>query len=457
MFELYNDLLIDIEYNKKYYSKDVLHNIYLLKFIKNKKEALFLSCKYNYLSITKILLQEPTVHLNIENKILQKSIDNGHYKIVKLLLKYKYYHNNNNDIVIDYCCYSLMMDKYSYHNIGIHICNAVINGNLKILKLFINHIKFKYINPYDFIKHPKIIKYFIKKGYDFKNCDSALINSIKKQYLRTAKILIKNYPNMIKNRNNYALQLVCRNGNFKLLKLMLKVNPSIKFHKNVALRFAITYNQYKIAKFLLKYNKIDNILKYYNLIDSLKDNINIKTKFYKLLFKYKHKIIINKLIKIIINKNFNTHNLIYIRILLINEENIEKILSNIPNSLINNLLNYYLLHKMKNILLLILKHIDKKVYKNNHYIVKMSCECGYLEIIELLLKNEYIDPCVDNNYTLNIAFENEYYQIVILLLNDKRILNNKNHDSYFKKIIDNKLEVTLNLLKFIKILKLIDQ
>jgi len=249
MFELYNDLVNNVKINKKYYSKKILYRLYILKFIENKKKALSISCRKEYLPIVKILLKYPKVYLNVKNDVIQESINLGNHKIVKLLMKYKYHHKK---IDITY------RDKYSYTNVNIE--NALKYGHYGILKIFIKYININHIkNIYDFIRYPKIIKYLIKKGYnifnnlpDYKN---PLIYSIEHKELETAKIMIKRFPELINHYDNITLFEAVFRGYYKIVKLMLKYNKSIDLNNNNTIEISINCRHKRITKILKKYKK----------------------------------------------------------------------------------------------------------------------------------------------------------------------------------------------------------
>jgi hypothetical protein len=272
MFELYNDLLFNINFNDiEYFLKKILNKTYILKFIENKKQALLISCKKNYLSITKKLLKNPKVFLNIENNILQSSINSGNYKIIKLLIKYKYHCKN---IQFNYhMCYHINKDGIEERRYGISLFDVMINGYFKIFKLLKNkfNIDVNNINNtdniddidiimiYEFISHSKLVKYMFKCGYKNHFChhdiDGLLCYTIKINELATTKILIKNCPQLITFRNNIALFEAVYRGYYKIVKLMLKYNKSIDLTKNKIIQTSVNCRHKKITKILKKYKK----------------------------------------------------------------------------------------------------------------------------------------------------------------------------------------------------------
>jgi ankyrin repeat protein len=51
----------------------------------------------------------------------------------------------------------------------------------------------------------------------------------------------------------------------------------------------------------------------------------------------------------------------------------------------------------------------------------MASENGHLEIVQLLLADDRVDPSANDNYPIRIALENGHLQIVQLLLADRRV------------------------------------
>jgi len=62
-----------------------------------------------------------------------------------------------------------------------------------------------------------------------------------------------------------------------------------------------------------------------------------------------------------------------------------------------------------------------------------ACEKGYVDIVELLIKDLRVDPFYPDNYPLHRACEKGHLEIVKILLRDKRVNAIDNNISFFDR------------------------
>jgi len=69
------------------------------------------------------------------------------------------------------------------------------------------------------------------------------------------------------------------------------------------------------------------------------------------------------------------------------------------------------------------KRVNKSfdISKDSNYVFNMMCREGDLDMVELLLLDDRLDPTMNNNYALRLAAEGGFYQIIEVLLADSRI------------------------------------
>ena len=54
-------------------------------------------------------------------------------------------------------------------------------------------------------------------------------------------------------------------------------------------------------------------------------------------------------------------------------------------------------------------------------VFKKAAEYGYVQVVERLLKDNRVNPAVDNNYAIRYAAKNGHAKVVEMLLKDKRV------------------------------------
>jgi len=86
--------------------------------------------------------------------------------------------------------------------------------------------------------------------------------------------------------------------------------------------------------------------------------------------------------------------------------------------------------------------------KNNQMLIKFAAENGYTDIIEMLLKDDRVNPIVHNNLPIAYAAENGHLDAVKVLMNDKRVdPSDHNNDAIKYALRNNHLTVVKELLK----------
>ena len=58
---------------------------------------------------------------------------------------------------------------------------------------------------------------------------------------------------------------------------------------------------------------------------------------------------------------------------------------------------------------------------DNNYAIKEASYWGYVEIVKLLLKDKRVDPSAEDNYAIRVASKEGHAEVVKLLLQDKRV------------------------------------
>ena len=69
----------------------------------------------------------------------------------------------------------------------------------------------------------------------------------------------------------------------------------------------------------------------------------------------------------------------------------------------------------------LLKKKDIDMHNNNYNALVFACENGYIDIVELLLKDGRTNPAYDYNYSIFQASRYGEVEVVKLLLKDKRV------------------------------------
>ena len=86
--------------------------------------------------------------------------------------------------------------------------------------------------------------------------------------------------------------------------------------------------------------------------------------------------------------------------------------------------------------------------KDNQMLIKFASQNGYPDIIEMLLKDDRVNPVVHNNLPIAYAAENGHLDAVKVLMNDKRVdPSDHNNDAIKYALRNNHLTVVKELLK----------
>lgn len=76
--------------------------------------------------------------------------------------------------------------------------------------------------------------------------------------------------------------------------------------------------------------------------------------------------------------------------------------------------------------------------KNNQMLIKFASQNGYSDIIEMLLKDDRVNPIVHNNLPIAYAAENGHLDAVKVLMNDKRVDPSDYNNAAIKYALKNK-------------------
>lgn len=89
------------------------------------------------------------------------------------------------------------------------------------------------------------------------------------------------------------------------------------------------------------------------------------------------------------------------------------------------------------IIKLLLKDNRIDVCANNNHIIQFACKNGLTDIVKLLLQNSKIDPTTSDNYAIISAAENNHTDIIKLLFQDKRSDPSARNNLAFKSAVKN--------------------
>jgi hypothetical protein len=77
-----------------------------------------------------------------------------------------------------------------------------------------------------------------------------------------------------------------------------------------------------------------------------------------------------------------------------------------------------------------------KVDTSGYKIISNYSDCGYVELVEILLNDPRVNPSVNKNLPLRLAYKQENREIVFLLWNDIRVKNTlqKDHPNIYEEL-----------------------
>jgi hypothetical protein len=78
---------------------------------------------------------------------------------------------------------------------------------------------------------------------------------------------------------------------------------------------------------------------------------------------------------------------------------------------------------------LLLKNKSLDDYKKRSKALQHSSFMGLIEMTELLLSDELINPALNKNYAINVSYIKGYKHIIALLWNDQRVKNTLKNDN----------------------------
>ena len=438
MYELYKDMIFDLNIKKPYNNQQV----YLYDLSQNKQKFITDALIENKIQLIENLIKCKCINLDyIRNLIIPFATKNNHWKIIYLILNdERFVQTPNGNYLLGWAC------NYGYYKIVKHLLtkaipevdpgdnnnNAIIlaskNGHYKIVELLLNDIRsysnFKTLLKW-ILKNRKIniLKIILK------------INKKNKYYIIVKSVLkygnIADYTLLLEQRidNMYILKYATKIDKKDIILLMAELiyNPQFydpQFYDPIIndkylLKHACKYGYIDIVKLLLLSD---------NRIDPTFDNNyaircaceNEKFEIFDLLSRL-HRIkydqdLTDKLLTLAI-KNDKPQ---FIRSILLyanqstNLINLNNYCINLFNKLFNNndyicilevLLKYYQHHLNQNI-------IDK--------LFKISIKGNKLEIVKILLKYDKVDPSINKNYPIKTLYiDNNIKMAKLLIQNEK--------------------------------------
>jgi ankyrin repeat protein len=225
---------------------------------------------YDQENIIKLLLENYSITAQYIYKIALKNIiQYRSVKILKILLEHGA-DPTNDYTLIQTICYNgwsnllnILLKKHNIVEDNDYFTNAIINGNINIIKLLMYKCKLKpnilNIQQAIFYEKIEVLQYLFKNGISANMNDNELLlyainlkkyNNIKYDII---KLIIENGADPCA-KNNTPIQLACscKFDDDRIVKLLLeytKVDPTV--NNNAPLCIAIRYGCYSIVRLLL--------------------------------------------------------------------------------------------------------------------------------------------------------------------------------------------------------------
>jgi len=495
MYELYKDMIFDLNIKKPYNDQQV----YLYDLSQNKQKFITDALIENKIQLIENLIKCKCINLDyIRNLIIPFATKNNHWKIIYLILNdERFVQTPNGNYLLGWAC------KYGYYKIVKHLLtkatpkvdpsdnnNQVIrlackNGHLKIVELLLNDIrsysnfktllrwilKNKKINILKIIlkinkknKYHSIVKSVLKHG-NIADYTLLLEQHIDNMYILkyATKINNKNIillmAKLIYNsqfydpiiNNNYLLNHACKYGYIDIVKLLLsdnRIDPT--FDNNYAIRCACKNEKFEIFDLLSRLHRIkyDQDLTDKLLTLAIK---NDKPHFIRSILLYANQstnlINLNNYCINLFNKLFNNND--YICIL---EVLLKYYQHHLNQNIIDNLLKLSIKENKLEIIEIILKYSNVASNINHEIIDKFVSQpnIDHFNIYSLLLlKDIQIDPDI-GNFMIKNACKNNYIKIFDLLIKDKYIKLNSNilNDLFILAMENNNLEIVKKIYEY---------
>ena len=416
-------------------------------------------CKYGFIWLVQDILNkgvDPSIYNNIG---ILLACENGHIDIVKLLLQDK--RVNPTDRVLPLVKFAAFLDYTieditTSHNEDEEkdilytdcIDKSYENGHYDIVKLLLNDERVKNsLNDYKLKLYTKVSKKINEsiKDYLKPKSEEKIINDTKNLnpdyilhygceigILSLVKQSIKDGANF--NWSN-PICIASENGHIEIVKYLLNNGVDIHINQDSPLRYAIVVKKYDMVKFLIDNGADIHIADEYPFLLSwdfgspdicklLIDNGADLEKITKTLFKRKTSKQKKEILEFIDKlKNNNVNESIKDYLKPKSEEDILKSINNLTP-------NQKLLHGLKyDMIELINQSIDEgaDVTINDNNLLIWSCENGHTDIVKKILENPNVDVNIQDGYPICIASKNGHYNIVKLLLNHKDIIPNLYH------------------------------
>lgn len=160
----------------------------------------------------------------------------------------------------------------------------------------------------------------------------------------------------------------------------------------------------------------------------------------------------NKIKKILLNNDkeaidseLNSKDDLYLDFLVILIKNDELLVKELVKIMLLNEKVDLLKTIIKNKLIEEIKNKKQKIEIFN-LLLRMSAFRNYIDLVYLLINNEFLDPILDDNYALRVACSKGYLDIVKALIKDKKIKLTKNENGFYFALLNNHLDMVCFLI-----------